>query len=82
MKRYATAAFNLAFLLGATALSFAAFRWLWLEYTLYGCAASAFLLFGGAQLLPSRQLALHSISLGLLTGAAVGTFVGAAGALS
>ncbi|MDM4766571.1 hypothetical protein [Pelomonas sp. SE-A7] len=82
MQIFAAGISNIALLLIAIAASFVGLYWLWTEYMLFGLALSATLLFGGARLLPSRLVQMHSISLGLAIGAAAGTFVGAAKALS
>jgi hypothetical protein len=73
---------HVAILVASAVVACVALRWLWVEYMLFGLAASGLLVFGGFQLLPSRHLVLHSFFLGLSVGAAIGTFLGATAALS
>jgi hypothetical protein len=52
--------------------------WLWREYTLWAIILSAFLLFGGATMLPERNTHAHAASLGLCIGVFIGGVFGAA----
>lgn len=64
-------------LLSAVATGIACF-WLWREYTLFAIILSAFLLFGGATMLPERNTHVHAISLGFCIGVFIGSVLGAA----
>lgn len=54
----------------------AVFYWLWREHTLYAVTASVLLLFGAAQMLPSRNLFAHAASLGFCSGVFIGGILG------
>lgn len=75
--RYSYALVPMTVMLSAVATGIGCF-WLWREYTLFAIALSTFLLFGGATMLPDRNIHAHAVSLGFCTGVFIGSVFGAA----
>lgn len=56
--------------------------WLWREYTIFALFFTVLLIFGGAVMLPSRNIHAHAASLGFCVGAFIGGGFGAAALFS
>jgi hypothetical protein len=77
LRRSTTAAAIAVLLASATLATLGSF-WLWGYSPLYAALLCAFLLFGGARTLPSRNGLAYSASLGLCIGVFLGGASGAA----